>query len=199
MATSFPVIDVSGIEKPESQLKIAQEITEKSKEWGFLFVKGYEHYIPSSDVTEMFRITKEFFHQPDDKKDPWPLTDKLVGYKGSLKDGEKDDVMSMWFKGVPGSLDKNREALPPYWREHTRRVDNFKAQCHRLMINVLECFAIAMGLPDKSYFASAHGADAGDGNALRMMMYPARDRLIGGTSRKTVDMISKRHQTDHHP
>ena len=186
--TSFPVIDVSGIERADLKLQIAQKITEASKEWGFLLFKGYEHYLPAADIAEMFRLTKEFFYLPEEKKDPWPLNEKLMGYKGTLKDGEMDDVMSMWFKGIPGALDGNHEALPLYWREHTGRVEKFKAQCHALMINVLECFAIALGLPDKSYFASAHAANAGNGNALRMMMYPARDKMIEGTSSKTIDM-----------
>jgi len=169
---AFPIIDISGIDRPECQHRIAQEVTEACKQWGFLLIKG--HPIPPRDIEEMFSLGKEFFSLPDDQKDPYPITSKSIGYVGSFKDRGKDDKMSMWFGGVPGALDENKAALHPFWHTRTEKVEAFKHKCHQLVIQLLECFAIAMGLSDRHYFAAAHQEDAGNGNSLRMLMYPAR-------------------------
>jgi len=38
-----------------------------------------------------------------------------------------------------------------------------------------------MDLPDREFFATAHQEDSGNGNSLRMLMYPARDQRPDGT------------------
>ena len=38
-----------------------------------------------------------------------------------------------------------------------------------------------MDLPDRNFFANKHAEDAGNGNALRMLMYPARGERPQGT------------------
>ena len=178
---SFPIIDISKIDDPESQLIIAKEITDACSQWGFLLLKG--HPIRSEDVNEMFQLSKEFFQLPEEQKEPWPINAKYLGYVGSFKDRKKDDKMSMWFGGVPGALDAGKDALPPFWHEHTAKLDRFKHNCHGLVIKMLVCFALAMDLPDRNYFADAHAEAAGNGNALRMLMYPAREKSPGDATR----------------
>ena len=172
---SFPIIDVSEIDNPESQPRIAQEVTAACKQWGFLLIKG--HPIPPSDIEVMFSLGKEFFSLPESEKEGYPITSKSIGYIGSFRDRAKDDKMSMWFGGKPGALGDNLAMLPPFWRSHTQRVEAFKHQCHNLVIKLLECFALALGLPDHKFFASAHRENAGNGNSLRMIMYPARSEM----------------------
>jgi isopenicillin N synthase-like dioxygenase len=175
--TSFPIIDVSKIDDPSSQLAIAKEVTKACKEWGFLLIKG--HLIPPEDIEEMFKLGMDFFSLPEGEKEPWPINPKKVGYMGALKDMRKDDKMSMWL-GAPGSLGDSK-ALPPFWHQHTEKVEEFKHKCHNLVLKLLTCFALAMGLPDRNYFADAHLAGPGNGSSLRMLMYPARTMRPEGT------------------
>lgn len=79
-----------------------------------------------------------------------------------------------WLSGLPGSLRNDSASLPPFWRSQTERVEAFKHACHGLVIKLLTCFALAMGLPNRDYFAKAHGEDAGNGNQFRLICYPAR-------------------------
>ncbi|RDW62030.1 clavaminate synthase-like protein [Coleophoma cylindrospora] len=169
---TFPIIDVSEIDNPDRQLAIAKEVTAACQKWGFLLIKG--HPIPSSDIDALFSLSKAFFDLAEDQKEPWPINRQSIGYVGSLKDRARDDKMSMWFGGLPGSLD-DKEALPPFWRAHSEKVEAFKHQCHSLVVKLLVAFAIAMDLPDRNFFADAHGEHVGDGNSLRMLMYPARN------------------------
>jgi len=122
----------------------------------------------------MFTLAKDFFSLPDDSKDPWRINKDQIGYVGSLKDRNKDDKMSMWFGGLPGALENNSSALPPFWRTHSQKVEAFKHRCHDMVLKLLVCFAIAMNIPDRTFFAKAHLEDVGKGNSLRMLMYPAR-------------------------
>lgn len=121
--TSFPVIDISKIDDPDSQLAIAKEVTKGCQRWGFLLIKG--HPIPSAAIEEMFSLGKSFFSLPEEQKEPWPINSKSIGYIGALKDRGKDDKMSMWFGGIPGALKDNR-ALPPFWHDHSEKVEQFK-------------------------------------------------------------------------
>ncbi|ETI19847.1 hypothetical protein G647_08861 [Cladophialophora carrionii CBS 160.54] len=174
--TSFPIIDISRIHDPESQLQLAQEITSACQQWGFLLLKG--HPILPSDIDEMFSLGKQFFTLPEDQKAPYPITSRTIGYVGSFQDRGKDDKMSMWFGGgPPGTLDDNKAMLPPFWHEHTRKVEAFKHQCHALIVKLLECFALALHLPDRDFFATAHDESASQDNSLRMILYPARSEM----------------------
>lgn len=178
---SFPIIDISRIDDPESQLAIAKDITEACRQWGFLLIKG--HPIPPADIEEMFRLSSEFFHLPEEQKEHWPVNKRYVGYNGSMKDRAKDDKMSMWLSGPPGALDADLSSLPPYWHQQTQKIEAFKHECHGLVIKLLVCFALAMDLPDKNYFANAHKEDAGNGNGFRLINYPAREKSPGEVTR----------------
>ena len=93
--------------------------------------------------------------------------------------------MSMWFGGPTGALNDERNAkyLPPYWHTHTAKLEAFKLRCHTLMLQLLECFALALDLPDAAYFAKAHDPSVAKVNSLRMLMCPARDMAPSGSAR----------------
>lgn len=182
---TFPIIDISHISEEDHQLNIADAITNACREWGFLLLQG--HPIPESDIEEIFSLSKAFFSLPNDQKKKWPIGDMYIGYSGAHEDSGKTDNVSMWFAGIPGALEANQSLLPPYWRgERSKTVERFKAQCHRLVIQILQCFALAMGLEDRNYFAKSHPADAGKGNALRSILYPARETSLAGTETRMV-------------
>jgi isopenicillin N synthase-like dioxygenase len=171
---AFPIIDIARIDDPESQLDIAKDITDASRTWGFLLLKN--HSIPSENIQEMFRLARDFFvNVPEAEKSPWPINKKSVGYNGPLSDAKKDDKASMWLSGKLGYLKREgNQALPPYWRDKADKIDAFKHTCHSLTIKLLVCFALALDLPDRNYFAKAHAEDVGEGNQFRMICYPSR-------------------------
>src|SRR5579862_1493552 len=120
-ADSFPIIDISLISDPSKQESIAKEITNACQQWGFLLLK--EHPIPKSEIQDMFALSREFFLQPEEDKQPWPINDMNIGYIGSFKDHRKDDKMSMWFGGKPGELEQEKsQHLPPFWHSYTARI-----------------------------------------------------------------------------
>ena len=132
----------------------------------------------------MFSLSQDFFSLDETAKEPWPLDHSLnMGYVGSLKDRKKDDKMSMWFGGPTAALLREKDHLPTYWHEHVPKVEAFKQRCHDLVIQLLECFALALNLPDPEYFAKAHDPTVGKGNSLRMLMYPARSMRPEGSTR----------------
>lgn len=173
--SSFPIIDVAAINDTRSHSRIAQEITQACQNWGFLLLRG--HSIPAADIEELFSSGRSFFTLPEAEKTGYPITSKSIGYVGSFQDRGKDDKMSMWFGGTPGTLGANQDTLPPFWREYTDRIDAFKHKCHDLVIKLLECFALALDLPDPKFFAKAHSESVGNGNSLVMIMYPARTEM----------------------
>ena len=169
----FPIIDIASIDHPDSQLAIAKQITEGSRTWGFLLLKN--HPISTDSIYKMFDLAHNFFvEDPEDQKTPWPINGKYVGYNSPLSDRKKDDKASMWLSGKPGFLEQSLDALPPYWRQHVEEFEKFKHACHSLVIKLLVCFALAMDLPDKAFFAKAHAEDVGNGNRFRMLYYPSR-------------------------
>lgn len=176
---SFPIIDISKIDNPDSQLLLANEITLACNEWGFLLLKN--HPIPTGSVEELFTLGKAFFSLSESDKEPWPITPRNIGYIGSFKDRNKDDKMSMWFGGKSGELKDNPQSLPPFWHGYEEKIEGFKHQCHSLILKLLVCFALAMELPDRNFFADKHKDDVGKGNSLRMLMYPARGEKPEGT------------------
>lgn len=179
---TFPIIDISDIADPSHRLAIAEKITAATAEWGFLLLSG--HPIPIAEVNEMFTLSHDFFLLEESKKEPWPLdTATNLGYIGSLKDLKKDDKMSMWFGGPSGALIKSKEQLPLYWHDHLARLEDFKSDCHKLVLQLLECFALALDLPEPDFFAKAHDPSLGKGNSLRMLFYPARSEKPEGSTR----------------
>ena len=177
--SDFPVIDISKISDPEAQPSIARAITSAAAKWGFLLLRG--HPIPLKDIEDMMCLGKSFFTLNEDQKAPWPINSRYMGYSGALSDRLKDDKMSMWFGGVPGEMRQSVKELPPFWREQIEKVERFKHSCYELVVQLLECFALALDLPDRDFFARAHPEDSGNGNSLRMLMYPTRSEQPTGT------------------
>lgn len=123
----------------------------------------------------MFDIAHQFFTLPPSEKDFWPINNNYVGYNAPLSDRKQDDKASMWLSGKPGHLQSSLTSLPPFWHKYLEEVEKFKHDCHGLVIKLLVCFALAMDLPDRYYFAKAHAEDAGNGNQFRLLWYPPRD------------------------
>lgn len=173
--TDFPVIDISQIEEPSAQLEIAKLITTACQNWGFLLLKN--HGIPTSSIHEMFNLSHSFFAEtPENQKAPYKVTSRAVGYASALSDRRGDDKATVWLAGKPGFLSSPEvhDSVPPFWRDKLDTVDAFKRSCHQLVLKLLVCFALALDLADREFFAKAHGEDEGDGNQFRLLWYPPR-------------------------
>lgn len=175
----FPIIDISHIADPSQRLTIVEKITAATAEWGF---KGYP--LPTAEIDEMLRRSHEFFSLDEGEKELRPLDiDTNLGYIGSLKDRKKHDKMSILLGGPSGALIKEKGHLPPYWGEHLARVEDFKCRCHKLVLQLLECFALVLKLSEPDFFAKAHNPSLGKGNSLRMLIYPARGEQLARSTR----------------
>lgn len=76
----------------------------------------------------------------------------------------------MTFGTNPGGI-LTTEHLPEWWDQHRReQVEEFKAQCYNLSIDLLSCFAVQLGL-DKNYFLRYH-EHREPGNNLKLIRYP---------------------------
>lgn len=68
-------------------------------------------------------------------------------------------------------------------------------RCHDPVLKLLTHFTLATDLPDCNFFATAHQEDSGNGNSLRMLMYPSRDqrpeatRMIEHTGSGSVPLL----------
>ena len=93
-STNFPIIDIANIDKQDSQVDIASEITAASRTWGFLLIKN--HAIPAEAIEEMFNLSREFFVDTDENlKSPWPVNPSYIGYNRALTDKHLNDKSSM--------------------------------------------------------------------------------------------------------
>lgn len=185
MEASFPIINISQISDEDHQESIAQHITNACKEWGFLLLQG--HQIPEADIEELFSLSKTFFSFPEHEKRKWQINDRYIGYTGPLEDGGNADNESVWFGGIPGALEDDRTSLPPFWQGGcAEKIEALKHKCHQIVIQILQCFAIALRLEDRNYFANSHAADSGNGNALRTIWYPAREKPLAEADSRLV-------------
>lgn len=66
------------------------------------------------------------------------------------------------------------QPLPAVLEAQRRRIDAFSTSCHALCNRVLDLFALALALPDSSWFSSRHDQSIGaSGSVLRLLYYPA--------------------------
>lgn len=186
-SAGIPIIDISGIEKDE--LSVSNAITEACSEWGFFLIKG--HGIPEEQISEMLDLADEFFQIPESEKGYHPLNKRNIGYVGPGQEYPEDDKFSMWWGGIPKSLDISDDGefcdnIPKFWYPHIQEILEFKHQCYLLASKLLRCFAISMGLAPE-FFTSGHREDLYPGTAIRMLKYPRRPERRGKRLREHTD------------
>ncbi|KAK4889249.1 hypothetical protein LTR27_011926 [Elasticomyces elasticus] len=163
----FPVVDISQIEDPEHDLRIAKEVAFASRTFGYMMLRG--HGIPMHDMDEMLEIMRIFFSLPADDKTPCERTEGLVRYvtrKHCLQE-------TVFLSGDAGELYKEADALPLYIRTKLEQVERFKARCQQIVVLLARCFAVAMHMQDKEAFARAHSLPASPIHQFRMACYPS--------------------------
>lgn len=150
-----------------------------------------------------FLQSRQFFDLPVEEKASKLLNEQTIGYDGNTVTTyvcfslTSDDTFESWeetrrltygrlmtisrwaasegmiFGTNPGGILKT-EHLPAWWDQQKReRVEEFKAQCYNLSVDLLSCFAVRLGL-DKDYFRRYH-EHREPGNSLKLIRYPAME------------------------
>ncbi|ETS87467.1 hypothetical protein PFICI_01295 [Pestalotiopsis fici W106-1] len=168
----FPIIDISKFETDFEHL--SEAIYHASKEWGFFILSGHD----IKTVDEIFDLSKKFFDLPLEVKAEKTVNDKAVGYDGKAKTTFAASE-GMTFGCTPGAI-LETDHLPIWWDLPKRTaIEAFKADCYKLSIDIMSCFAIQLGLP-RDYFQKSH--DHKDpGNNLKLIKYPKMKMSEGQT------------------
>ncbi|KAL6246263.1 hypothetical protein RBB50_006498 [Rhinocladiella similis] len=162
LAADFPVLDFTKF-KSDFQ-SFSDELFAASTKWGFFVLRGTGI---SSDG--MFGLSRQFFDLPVQEKTSKLLNEQSIGYDGKTVTTWAASE-GMTFGTNPGGI-LTTEHLPEWWDQHRReQVEEFKAQCYNLSIDLLSCFAVQLGL-DKNYFLRYH-EHREPGNNLKLIRYP---------------------------
>ncbi|KAK3847635.1 MAG: hypothetical protein J3R72DRAFT_430478 [Linnemannia gamsii] len=175
---TIPVIDFSLFASDPQEC--ARQVGEASQNIGFFYLKN--HGLSQELISRMFDTSESFFQQPLESKTKHLIGPDNTGYspmksetldpatqtQGDLKEGYNADKRS-----IDGDVtlyfaqgDKERQA----------EIGNFFKDLQNLARNVLQCFAIALQVPEaaggRHYFDGSHEWDAKSGTILRFLHYP---------------------------
>ncbi|KAK4950794.1 hypothetical protein LTR10_010787 [Elasticomyces elasticus] len=134
----IPIIDFARI--VEARPEIARELATISRTSGWVILTN--HSIPDENVQQMMGTAQALLDMPG--RERWPRGDSLVGYDNSPTKG----IDNAFLAGKPGDLAQQVLVLPPFWRPHLARIEAFKESCQEILQRLLDCFALAMELPD---------------------------------------------------
>ncbi|KAF9700466.1 hypothetical protein EKO04_002055 [Ascochyta lentis] len=174
--SSIPVIDIS---KPSDE--IARQVLDAASTHGFLFIKNDGVTIPPKDIDDMFKLSREFFHSPQEQKSEYAIhSDKAGGInRGWVRmagesldpEGQKQgDPKEAFNIGPP---QPHLQPLPIPLSTSSDLIQRFQNACHSLCTNILSLLGSALETPDPSYFASRHDQARGpSGTIFRMLYYP---------------------------
>ncbi|KAH7055378.1 hypothetical protein BKA57DRAFT_453667 [Linnemannia elongata] len=175
---TIPVIDFSLFTtNPE---ECARQVGEASQNIGFFYLKN--HGLPQDLIDKMFNVSENFFQRPLESKTKHMIGPDNTGYspmksetldpetqtQGDLKEAYNarkwsiDDDITLFF----AQGDKELQA----------KVGEFFKGLHNLARNVMQCFAIALQVPEaaggRHYFDGSHQWEASSGTTLRFLHYP---------------------------
>ncbi|KAK3817011.1 MAG: hypothetical protein J3R72DRAFT_460864 [Linnemannia gamsii] len=175
---TIPVIDFSLFaSNPE---ECARQVGEASQNIGFFYLKN--HGLSQELIGRMFDTSESFFQRPLESKTKHLIGPDYAGYlpmksesldpetqtQGDLKEAYNirkwsiDDDVTLYF----AQGDKERQG----------EVGNFFKHLHNLARNVMQCFAIALQVPEaaggRHYFDGCHEWNAYSGTTLRFLHYP---------------------------
>jgi isopenicillin N synthase-like dioxygenase len=205
-----PIIDISPfvLNGPrEEQLRVAHEIGKACAEVGFITIVG--HHIDTSMIDRTWKVTREFFDLPLDKKLPYtrPQEEYPFGYSGmgtevlstgKLAEKDGDDAVDSAFLAPPdikemfslGPKDPNAgfpaRIYPEEPAEFRDCWEKYYEEVNNLAGHILHAFALALDLPDEKFFDQFIDHHA---SALRAINYPAiasRDEVLPNQCRASA-------------
>ncbi|XP_013412357.1 UPF0676 protein C1494.01 isoform X1 [Lingula anatina] len=181
----IPIVDIKAfdITKEENEVdrkdleKLANDVFKAFSTIGFVYVKN--HGIPQDQIDNIFRLSDEFFAQPQETKDKFvrPMSDPAaIGYipiGREYFDANKPADLKESFDAVPGSEYSQYWPNIPNFEED---VVKFHRTCAKLGLRLLKLIGMGLGLEDSEFFVKAHekiSSRASNNTAiLRLLHYP---------------------------
>ncbi|KAF1948693.1 Clavaminate synthase-like protein [Byssothecium circinans] len=184
--TDIPVIDISS-PSPE----VSKQVLDAASSHGFLFIKNDGITIPAKDISDMFELSRNFFHQtPQHKKEYAIHSDKAgginrgwVSMQGESLDPEGQKLGDPKEAFNIGPPIPKLQPLPSTLSESADLISRFQTQCHALCTSILTLLGTALQVPDEHYFSTRHDQTRGpSGTIFRMLYYPKSDTSIDASS-----------------
>ncbi|KAJ4295024.1 hypothetical protein N0V90_007032 [Kalmusia sp. IMI 367209] len=174
----IPVIDIS---KPSPE--VAQQVLEAASAHGFLFIKNDGAILPLEDISNMFSLSSQFFHQPAPQKSTHAIHSAAAG-----------GINRGWVSMAGESLDPSSEAdpkeafnispphpdlqpLPHPLSDSSPAIRKFLNSCHEICTRILTLLGSALEIPPEAggetWFSDRHDESKGhSGTIFRMLYYP---------------------------
>ncbi|KAF9355467.1 hypothetical protein BGX34_010475 [Mortierella sp. NVP85] len=175
---TIPVVDFSLFTSDPEEC--ARQIGEASQNIGFFYLKN--HGIPKDLVERMFQCSENFFQRPLQSKSKHLIGPDNIGY--SPMKSEKLDPEHQ----IQGDLKEAYNVMKHSISEDSTRyfaledkethesVAVFFKELHRLAKDIMQCFAIALQVPEDAggqhFFDKPHEWDERSGTTLRFLHYP---------------------------
>lgn len=172
-ARSIPVIDLTDFANRKAE--ITEQLWQAAQQCGFFQLAN--HGIARADMDAAFERAKRFFDLPSDVKSKYPLRKTTnVGWE------YMDQVRpSTQLADQKESYQITRPLMDDLWPTEQELPDfkeqmlAFEAQCWRLGMSVLSCFADKLGF-DTNFFSKAHDPESDEyKSTLRLLHYFKHD------------------------
>ncbi|OZJ02314.1 hypothetical protein BZG36_04453 [Bifiguratus adelaidae] len=180
----IPVIDYTKFKKDPQGF--AEAIKGACMDIGFFYL--INHPIPQAQVDEMFDISKNFFDSPMAEKEAYLIGRDNLGYTAMFQEkldeiNQKtgDNKESFNLAATSGLI--QTQSLPQVLDAQREKIAAFAKETHRLSLNILRAFAIALQIPENQggteFFTSRHDQDALGGSIFRILKYPKGSDITG--------------------
>ncbi|KAF9436968.1 hypothetical protein BGZ76_002419 [Entomortierella beljakovae] len=175
---TIPVIDF-GLFTTDPK-ECSRQIGEASKNIGFFYLKN--HGVPQDLINGMFDRSEQYFRQPVEEKSKFRIQRNNVGYSGLMSekldpDHQTQGDLKEAFNVCKHSLDdESTTHFAMGDKSEQGKVGTFFKDLHKLARDIMQCFAIALEVPEKDggshFFDKSHEWDAHSGTTLRFLHYP---------------------------
>ncbi|CAN4106192.1 unnamed protein product [Withania somnifera] len=178
---NIPVVDLSKILNSQDFHYEIMKLSSSCEEWGFFQV--INHGIDLDLLEKMEKIAMEFFMQPLEEKQKYPMAPGTVqGYGQAFvfSEDQKLDWCNMFALGVEPHFIRNPKLWPTKPLDFSETVDIYSREIRKLCKNLLKYIAISLGA-NEDIFEEMFGVAV---QAVRMNYYPAcpRPDLVLGLS-----------------
>jgi isopenicillin N synthase-like dioxygenase len=181
LSTSLPIIDISDLSDLNSKY-----LVQKASKHGFLLLKN--HLLDKEEIDKLFDISKEFFSQPDEIKNEFPITKNNDGYVAPFVEnlqqdgiGEGDNKEAFNITNFNLSTFTPIQQLPEIFKNNMPFI-SFCLRKYYVTLHIL-CRMLAIGLeindkygnPNPDFFVRAHALDLSTKSTLRFLQYNKPD------------------------
>ncbi|KAI1310190.1 hypothetical protein EDD11_003897 [Mortierella claussenii] len=175
---TIPVIDFGLFtSNPE---ECARQVGEASQKIGFFYLKN--HGVSQALIDRMFDCSERFFQRPVSSKSGYLIGPENIGYtpiKSETLDPEhqtQGDLKEAYNVRKYSLADESTKYFAQGDEVEQEQVGVFFKDLHRLARDVMQCFAIALQVPEtaggRQFFDKSHQWDAYSGTTLRFLHYP---------------------------